>query len=308
MSKIKVNILYFGEHNSSFTADLAKLQEARVQMHRVLTLSQWEAKDTDLIPDLIVVGKDIKDQKEIAGICNYAKLRRSPTIPIVLFLDIMTLAKLPIWILELTFDLFLHYPRILELEEVISKCLEHEGTRINWANYFRLLLDKFEDPVLVVHKSGRQLTASPSYLQYRDSLDIEQKKELDHFITYHLKDDLDRTVYHEHLNGFDRITQTPIAGLREYSLFIFRKAQKGNRRKLAGGDNAAIVFKKRFHISPREEEVLMLICQGKSSEEIADELFISNRTVDKHRRNILLKTRSRNMTEVVALRLSNGDN
>ena len=44
------------------------------------------------------------------------------------------------------------------------------------------------------------------------------------------------------------------------------------------------------HLSAREKEVLKLICDGLSNHEIADRLFISQRTVERHRANLLLKT------------------
>lgn len=43
-------------------------------------------------------------------------------------------------------------------------------------------------------------------------------------------------------------------------------------------------------LTDREKEILRLIAQEKSSEEIADTLFISRRTVETHRKNILKKT------------------
>ncbi len=52
-------------------------------------------------------------------------------------------------------------------------------------------------------------------------------------------------------------------------------------------------------LSDREQEILDLICKGHTNEEIAERLFISKRTVDKHRSNILSKTNSRNTAHLV---------
>lgn len=42
-------------------------------------------------------------------------------------------------------------------------------------------------------------------------------------------------------------------------------------------------------LSPRETEVAVMLCQRLTAREIADKLFISDRTVDKHRENIYFK-------------------
>ncbi len=52
-------------------------------------------------------------------------------------------------------------------------------------------------------------------------------------------------------------------------------------------------------LSEREMEILCHVCKGKSNQEIADELFISKRTVDKHRANLLSKTGCRNTAALV---------
>ena len=58
-------------------------------------------------------------------------------------------------------------------------------------------------------------------------------------------------------------------------------------------------------LSERELEILLLICKGFSNQEIADELFISKRTVDKHRANILSKTNCKNTPNLVVYAIKN---
>ena len=52
-------------------------------------------------------------------------------------------------------------------------------------------------------------------------------------------------------------------------------------------------------LSDREIEILLLICSGLSNQEIGDQLFISKRTVEKHRANILCKTSCKNTAGLV---------
>lgn len=58
-------------------------------------------------------------------------------------------------------------------------------------------------------------------------------------------------------------------------------------------------------LSEREIQILELICHGFSAVEIADKLFLSKRTVEKHRSNILEKTGCRNTARLVAWALKN---
>lgn len=59
-------------------------------------------------------------------------------------------------------------------------------------------------------------------------------------------------------------------------------------------------------LSEREVQVLFNICKGLSNREIAEILFLSKRTVDKHRENILLKTQSKNTAELVVYAIKYG--
>ncbi|MBO5830531.1 MAG: response regulator transcription factor [Alistipes sp.] len=58
-------------------------------------------------------------------------------------------------------------------------------------------------------------------------------------------------------------------------------------------------------LSDREIEILVEVCRGLSNQEIADKLFISKRTVDKHRANILEKTGCRNTANLVVYAIKN---
>ncbi|WP_372974738.1 LuxR C-terminal-related transcriptional regulator [Microbispora sp. GKU 823] len=51
-------------------------------------------------------------------------------------------------------------------------------------------------------------------------------------------------------------------------------------------------------LTPREEEIVKLIAEGNSAKEIAETLFISVKTVDRHRANILQKLGMRDRLEL----------
>lgn len=59
-------------------------------------------------------------------------------------------------------------------------------------------------------------------------------------------------------------------------------------------------------LSEREEEILVAICRGLSTQEIADTLYISKRTVDKHRANILEKSGCKNTASLVVYAIKHG--
>ena len=66
-----------------------------------------------------------------------------------------------------------------------------------------------------------------------------------------------------------------------------------------------------FKVSPdeltrRERDVLRLICQEMTNREIADSMCVSVRTVDSHRRNLLMKIDARNTAGLVKYALRHG--
>ena len=62
---------------------------------------------------------------------------------------------------------------------------------------------------------------------------------------------------------------------------------------------------KSANLSKREKEILLKICEGLSNQEIAETLFISKRTVDKHRANLLGKTNSKNTASLILFAIKN---
>ncbi|HLN20285.1 MAG TPA: response regulator transcription factor [Bacteroidales bacterium] len=62
---------------------------------------------------------------------------------------------------------------------------------------------------------------------------------------------------------------------------------------------------KSANLSKREKEILFKICEGLSNQEIAETLFISKRTVDKHRANLLGKTNSKNTASLILFAIKN---
>ncbi|MGJ1525532.1 response regulator transcription factor [Sphingobacterium spiritivorum] len=55
----------------------------------------------------------------------------------------------------------------------------------------------------------------------------------------------------------------------------------------------------RHGLSPRETEIAILLCQRLSRQEVADRLYISERTVDKHTQNIFAKANVTNRIELI---------
>ena len=59
-------------------------------------------------------------------------------------------------------------------------------------------------------------------------------------------------------------------------------------------------------LSRREQEVLQLVANGLTTQQIADQLFTSRRTVETHRQNILEKTGAKNTAALVRYAIAQG--
>ena len=76
--------------------------------------------------------------------------------------------------------------------------------------------------------------------------------------------------------------------------------QKSLVQKKKGGGGQELYFSK------RELEVLAALCDGLNTPEIAERLFISPRTVETHKQNLMEKTQSRHSVELAMYAIKNG--
>ncbi len=102
----------------------------------------------------------------------------------------------------------------------------------------------------------------------------------------------------EVVKAIERVAQ----GEEYYSQSIMQIIVKGFKEKKhreANDQNPLNV------LSKREKEVLMLIVDGLNSKQIAEKLYLSERTVSNHRANMLQKCKVNNTVELVKLYLDN---
>jgi DNA-binding NarL/FixJ family response regulator len=61
-----------------------------------------------------------------------------------------------------------------------------------------------------------------------------------------------------------------------------------------------------YNLTNRELEVLSYICQGHTNAEIAEKMFLSQKTIEGHRANLLSKTETKNSAHLVMFSIKNG--
>jgi len=97
--------------------------------------------------------------------------------------------------------------------------------------------------------------------------------------------------------------QTVIAGRRflcsDLGLNMLRKV-------LAKDEEPAEEDPKASRLSRRETEVLQLLAEGHTTNEIAEKLFTSKRTIETHRQNILEKTQTKNTASLIRMAVTQG--
>ena len=87
--------------------------------------------------------------------------------------------------------------------------------------------------------------------------------------------------------------------------YVSRALMTGMQTRGRKKTTAELIAGTATKLSAREMEVLQLVCEEKTTAEIAKELFISVRTVEGHRKNLIDKTGVRNTAGLVIFAIKN---
>jgi two-component system response regulator NreC len=126
--------------------------------------------------------------------------------------------------------------------------------------------------------------------------------------------ELVKSLLHEGVKGYLSKTATPsdlLEALESVSngeayVLSCANAQTDNEHQAFEHPVFQDDFKKRLGLSRREQEILVLISQGLSSQRIGKTLYISKHTVETHRKNILRKLDFNSSTELVRFAVQHG--
>ncbi|HEX2900461.1 MAG TPA: response regulator transcription factor, partial [Bacteroidia bacterium] len=97
-----------------------------------------------------------------------------------------------------------------------------------------------------------------------------------------------------------------IKAAAETGFYFNDRVSRAMLSKIVKGDKFKPVFSGMIQLTDREVEVLGLVCRGLTNPEIGDKLFISARTVEGHRKNIMEKMGVRNTAGMIIYAIKKG--
>lgn len=100
--------------------------------------------------------------------------------------------------------------------------------------------------------------------------------------------------------------ETAIRSVVEAGFYFNERVSRALLTKLVKGERFKPVFKDMVQLTDRELEVLQMVCQGLTNPEIGEKLFISARTVEGHRKNIMEKMGVRNTAAMIVYAVKKG--
>jgi DNA-binding NarL/FixJ family response regulator len=195
------------------------------------------------------------------------------------------------------------------LTDLIEKDNKSQAAVILRRSYLGLI-DQGRLEVMLKRKEGTPVQVEISYFQTRTfrgkphflGLIRRQSKKQENLVPgeeglfdclAHEFQSLQRIISEDNVQVSDKLAEQLTRIFRNYP------ALQGNRK-------TEETHAQKVELSRREREVIELSCQGLAIKEIAEKLFISDRTVEKHRASVMEKTGSRNIVEAVICLIRNG--
>ncbi|MFP4019939.1 MAG: helix-turn-helix domain-containing protein, partial [Bacteroidales bacterium] len=162
----------------------------------------------------------------------------------------------------------------------LRKCVKHKVKNHSVSGTFTSLDNKVNDFVAITHPhriDGH--TYLSAYIIFDAFHNLNSRKEITYmkFLSYEMNNILSNLIKMIHFDTY----------------------KHDSTEKLLNNINEKKVFQNHFLITEREFEILHLIFLGLTSEQIANRLCISKRTVETHRHNILGKTQTKNTVELI---------
>jgi len=109
---------------------------------------------------------------------------------------------------------------------------------------------------------------------------------------------LKNTSLEELKRALEKVSNDEQYYCNEVSEVLFRALLKKDKSEIIPGHEAD-------SITPREKEILKMLCEQLSTEEIADKLSLSVLTIKRHRQNLLQKTNAKNLAGLVVFAIKN---
>ncbi len=97
----------------------------------------------------------------------------------------------------------------------------------------------------------------------------------------------------------DRMIDGQFIMMIHYSETLELSDQVGSKSDLVDKCFEENIIQTTFNFSKREKEIIMLLCKGYKTKDISETLFISPKTIEKHRANIIKRTNSETILESI---------
>lgn len=100
--------------------------------------------------------------------------------------------------------------------------------------------------------------------------------------------------------------ETSIRSVYDQGYYFNRRITEAMRKEIVNNEKFKHHFRENAELTPREREILLLICQEFTNKEIAEKLSLSTRTVDGHRNRLLEKCNAKNTAGLIIYAIKNG--